>query len=179
MRREAVGILGRILPLAAVVGRGVRTLALVGFGAAAAIAIVVLVHWTPGDPEGWAGFVVLCLVLAVPPAILLAFSLVLGEVLELPDKLRRYPSTTREHAQELRAIAQDAQARERPSWRRLPSSTWRLMTLVRSARDLLAPHAPLLPLLSVPFLVATFVSALVVPLLVVAALGVLLAAAAA
>jgi hypothetical protein len=57
-------------------------------------------------------------------------------------------------------------------------STWRLATLVRSARELLAPHAPLLPLFSVPFLIATFVSALLVPVVVLAALVVLLVAAA-
>jgi membrane protein implicated in regulation of membrane protease activity len=68
--------------------------------------------------------------------------------------------------------------RERPAWRRLPGSIWRLAMLVRSARDLLAPHAPLLPLLSGPFLIATLVSALLVPV-AVAALVVLLAAAAA
>jgi hypothetical protein len=178
MRRDAIGVLGRILPLAAAVGRGVRTLGLVGLGAAVAIALVVLVRWTPGDGEDWAGFVVLCVLLAVPPAVLLAFSFVLGEVVELPDKLRSYPGTTREHASELRAIADDARGRDRPAWRRLPGSTWRLATLVRSARDLFAPHAPLLPLLSVPFLIATLVSALLVPLVVVAALVVLLAAAA-
>ena len=50
---------------------------------------------------------------------------------------------------------------------------------VRSARDLLAPHAPLLPLLSVPFLIATLVSALLVPVVVASALVVLIAAAAA
>jgi hypothetical protein len=178
MRRDAVGVLGRILPLAAAVGRGVRTLGLVALGAAAAIALVVLVRWRPSDGEDWAGLGVLCVLLAVPTGVLLAFSLVLGEVVDLPDKLRRYPGMTREHAEELRAIAHDAQARERPAWRRLPGSTWRLATLVRSARDLLAPHAPLLPLLSVPFLIATLVSALLVPVLVVAALVVLLAAAA-
>lgn len=179
MRRDAAGALRRILPLAAAVGRGVRTLGLVGLGAAAAIALAVLVRWMPSDGEDWAGLVVLCVLLAIPPAVLLAFSLVLGEVVDLPDKLRGYPGTTREHAEELRAIAHEAQARERPAWRRLPGSTWRLARLVRSARDLLAPHAPLLPLLSPPFLVATFVSALLVPVLVVAALVVLLAAAAA
>jgi hypothetical protein len=179
MRRDAVNVLRRILPLAAAVVRGVRTLGLVGLAAAAAIALVVLVRWTPGDGEGWAGFLVLCFLLAVPPALLLAFSLVLGEVVELPDKLRSYPGTTREHIAELRAIAHDAQARERPAWRRLPGSTWRLATLLRSARDLLAPHAPLVPLLSVPFLIATFVSALFVPVFVVVAFALLLAAAAA
>ncbi len=179
MRRDAVSILGRIVPLAAAVGRRVRTLGLVGLGAAVAIALVVLVRWTPGHGEDWAGFVVLCVLLAVPPAVLLAFSFVLGEVVELPDKLRSYPGTTREHVAELRAIARDAQVRRRPAWRRLPGSTWRLATLVRSARDVLAPHAPLLPLLSVPFLIATLVSVLLVPVFVVAALVVLLTAAAA
>jgi hypothetical protein len=179
MRRDAVSVLARILPLAAAVGRAVRTLGLVGLGAAVAIALVVLVRWTPSDREDWAGLVVLSALLVVPPALLLAFSFVLGEVVELPDKLRDYPGATREHVAELRTIADEAQARERPAWRRLPGISWRLATLVRSARDLLAPHAPLLPLFSVPFLVGTLVSALLIPVLVVAALVVLLAAVAA
>ena len=179
MRRDAVGLLGRILPLAAAVRRGVRTLALVGFAAAVAIALVVLVRWTPSDGGEWAGLGAVCALVAVPPAVLLAFSLVLGEVVELPDKLRSYPGTMGDHAEDLRAIARDAQARGRPAWRRLPWSTWRLASLVRSGRDLLAPHAPLLPLLSMPFLVATLVSALLVPVLVLAALGIFLLAAAA
>jgi hypothetical protein len=176
MRRDPVRVLGRILPLAAAVGRGMRTLGLVGLGAALAIALVILVRWTPGDRGNWAGLVVLCVLLALPAAVLLAFSLVLREVVDLPDRLRSYPGTTREHVAELSAIAREAQRRERPAWRRLPVSTWRLATLVRSARDLLAPHAPLLPLFSVPFLVATLVSALLVPVVVLAALVVLLAA---
>ncbi|MBA2614311.1 MAG: hypothetical protein H0U90_00785 [Actinobacteria bacterium] len=179
MRRDTVGLLGRILPLAVAVSRGVRTLGLVGLAAAAAIVIIVLVRWTPSDVGEWAGLALLFVLLALPPALLLAFSFVLGEVVELPDKLRSYPGTMRDHADELRAIAQDAQARERPAWRRLPGSTWRLATLVRSAPDLLAPHAPLVPLLNVPFLLATLVAALLVPVLVVAALVMLLAAAAA
>jgi hypothetical protein len=156
----------------------VRTLGLVGLAGTVAIALVVLVRWTPVDGEDWAGFVVLCFLLAVPAAVLLAFSFVLGEVVELPDKLRSCPGTTREHVAELREIAHDAQEHERPAWRRLPGSTLRLATLVRSARELLAPHAPLLPLFSVPFLVATLVSALLVPVVVAAALVVLVVAAA-
>ncbi|HET9214067.1 MAG TPA: hypothetical protein VFN93_04880 [Gaiellaceae bacterium] len=176
MSRDPVGVLRGILPLAVAVGRGVRTLGLVGLGAAAGLVLAVLARWTPSDGEGWAGLVVLGILLAVPPAVLLAFALVLGEVVELPDKLRGYPGATRRHAAELRELVQDAQARERPAWRRLPGSTWRLATLARSARDLLAPHAPLLPLFSVPFLVATLVAALIVPVLVVAALVLLLVA---
>jgi hypothetical protein len=179
MRRDAVSILTRIVPLAAAVGRRVRTLGLVGLGAAVALGVVVVVRWTPDHGEDWAGFAVLCVLLAVPPAVLLAFSFVLGEAVELPDKLRSYPGTTREQVAELRAIAHDARERQRPAWRRLPGSTWRLATLVRSARDVLSPYAPLLPLLSVPFLIATLVSALLVPVFVVAALAVLLTVAAA
>lgn len=179
MRPEAVSVLGRILPLAAAVRHGVRTLGLAGLGAAAGLVIVVLVRWTPSDGEDWAGLVLLGVLLVIPPAVLLAFSLVIGEVVDVPDRLRSYPGTARKHVEELRALARDAQARERPPWRRLPASTWRLAALVRSARDLLAPHAPLLPLLSVPFLVATLVSALIVPVLLFAALVVILAAAAA
>ncbi len=178
MRRDAIPIFRQILPLAGAVDRGVRRLAFVGLGAAGVIALVVLVRWTPSDGKGWAGFGVLFALLLIPPAVLLALVLVLGEVIQLPDKLRGYPDTTRKHVAELREIANDAQRRERPAWRRLPGSTWRLATLVRSARELLAPHAPLLPLFSVPFLVATLISALLVPVVVLAALVVLLAAAA-
>jgi hypothetical protein len=176
MRRDVVGTLGRILPLAAGVSRGVRRLGLIGLGAAAAIALVVALRWTPSDGGDWTGLGILCVLLVVPAAVLFAFSVFLGEVVELPDKLRSYPGLTREHAAELQAIAQEAKARERPAWRRLPGSTWRLAALVRSARELLAPHAPLLPLLNVPFLLATVVAALLVPLVAVAALIVLLAA---
>jgi hypothetical protein len=176
MRRDAVPVFRQILPLAAAVDRGVRTLAFVGLAAAGAIALVVLVRWTPGDGEAWAGLGILCVLLSVPAAVLLGFSFVLGEVVELPGKLRSYPGMTREHAAELRAIAQDANARERPAWRRLPGSTWRLATLMRSARELLAPHAPLLPLLNVWFLLATAMAALLVPLVALAALLVLRAA---
>ena len=178
MRPEPIAALRRILPLAAAVGRGMRRLALVGLGAVAVIALVVVWRWTPGDGETWAGFVVLVLLLVVPGGILFAFSFVLAEVVELPEKLLRTPETAREHAGELRSIARDAQSRERPAWRRLPGSTWRLAGLVGSARDLLAPHAPILPLLSIPFLIATAVSALLVPLLALAALVVVFAAAA-
>jgi hypothetical protein len=106
------------------------------------------------------------------------FSLAVSELAKLPENLRNYPRLTSKHVEELRAIASAAKARERPAWRRLPGSAWRLTSLVRSARELLAPHAPLLPLISVPFLLATAVSALLVPVLLVAAPMVAIAAAA-
>lgn len=178
MRADGLAVLRSILPLAAAVARGTRKLALVALAAAAVIALVVLLRWTPDEDETWVGAVILLLLLTVPGGVLLFFSFVLGEVVELPEKLLRSPQTAREHAGELRAITRDAQSREAPAWRRLPGSTWRLAGLVRSARDLIAPHAPILPLLSIPFLAAAAISALVTPLLVLAALVVLLTAAA-
>lgn len=178
MRADALAALRRILPLAAAVARGTRKLALAALAAAAVIALVVLLRWTPDEDETWVGAVALLLLLGVPGGVLLFFSFVVGEVVELPEKLLRTPDTARGHADELRAIARDAQSREAPAWRRLPGSTWRLAGLVRSARDLIAPHAPILPLLSIPFLAAAAISALVTPLLVLAALVVLLVAAA-
>lgn len=177
MSAEAVGVLGRIVPLAAAVRRGVLTLGLVGLAAAAGVALAVAARWTPSEGPRWTALVVLVVLLLLPPAVLLAFAFVLNEVVELPDKLRRYPGEARGHVEELRALARDAQERERPAWRRLPRSTWRLVGLIRSARELLVPHAPLLPLLNVPFLVAAFVSALLVPILVAAALVTISAAA--
>ncbi len=97
MRPEAVSVLGRILPLAAAVRRGVRTLGLAGLGAAAGLVLVVLVRWTPSDGEDWAGLVLLCVLLVIPPAVLLAFSLVLGEVVEVPPRLRTNPGPAPKH----------------------------------------------------------------------------------
>ena len=78
MKRDAIPVVRQILPLAAAVDRGVRTLAFVGLGAAGAIALVVLVRWTPSDGKAWAGLVALFVLLVVPTAVLLALSLVLG-----------------------------------------------------------------------------------------------------
>jgi len=176
LRTETLSVLAQLFPLAAAVGHRVRTLALLGLAAGTAIVLLVVARWTPNETAGWAGLVVLALLVAAPPTVLLMFSFALGELAQLPDKLRRYPETTREHAEELRGIAYQTQARQLPAWRRLPASAWRLTALARSARELLAPHAPLLPLVSVPFLLATAVSALLVPVLLIAAMLVGIAA---
>lgn len=90
---------------------------------------------------------------ALPPAVLGAFWLVVREVAELPSRLRSLPGTSREHAEELGRLA--GHARSRPSWIRVPGLLWRFGFLAHSARENLMPWAPLLPLLSVPFLLAT------------------------
>jgi hypothetical protein len=115
--------------------------------------------------------VALALVVA-PPLLLLAFWLVLGQLLELPDRLRRAPMETREHAGQMRALAQEARAR-RGGWA-VPTQIWRLARLTASSRELLTPYAPLLPLLDLKFLAAVVVSAGAAAVEAVVALVVLL-----
>jgi hypothetical protein len=169
-----VGLLERLVPLAAAVARAVRALAFAGLGAVAVIAVAVVARWLPEETGSRVALAVVLALLLVPPGILLAFYLSLRELVALPERLRRYPDLPREHVAELAAIVRDADDASRPAWRRLPRSAWRLSRLVRSARELLAPHAPVLPLLSPPFLAATAASALACVLLVGAALVVAL-----
>jgi hypothetical protein len=111
----------------------------------------------PADTEGRIELVVGSVLAAVPPLVLGAFWLAVREVAELPARLRTLPETSREHAAELGRLAGDA--RSRGSWIRVPRLLWRFGFLAASARENLTPWAPLLPLLSLPFLLATALAA--------------------
>jgi hypothetical protein len=101
---------------------------------------------------------VIVLALAVaPPAVLVAFGLALREAAEVPGRLRRLPATAQEHVETLAAAAREARE-SGPDWRRA-RALWRLRALVSSTRELVGVHAPIVALLSAPFLVATAVSA--------------------
>ena len=111
----------------------------------------------PADTEGRIELVVGSVLAAVPPLVLGAFWLAVREVAELPARLRALPGTSREHAAELGRLA--GEARSRGSWLRVPRLLWRFGFLAASARENLTPWAPLLPLLSLPFLLATALAA--------------------
>ena len=105
-------------------------------------------------------------VAAAPAVVLFLFSTALAEAASLPERLRNAPVD----AAELRAsLAQLARARRGGQLRPL----WRTGRAAAGARDLVTPWAPLLPLISLPFLAATLVSALVTPLVVLGALATL------
>ncbi len=176
VRAALLDVLDRLVPLAVALGRAVRTLALAGLAAAVVIALVVVARWLPAEAGQRVAVALLLAVAFVPPAVLLAFYLALRELAALPGRLRASPDVARQHAAELAALARGAQERGRPAWRRVPGSAWRLTALVRSSRDLLAPHASVLPFLSVPFLVATLAAAVATVVLVGTALGVVLVA---
>ncbi len=135
------------------VGRIARALAYAA--AVAALLLAVALY----DDGVW---VVLALAAAVPACVLFLFSLAVREAAELPQRLRGAPA----QVGGLRA-AVDELARARGG--RLPRALWRAGRQAASARELATPWAPLLPLVNIPFLAATGVSALATPLLVVAA----------
>jgi hypothetical protein len=157
-RRPPPAVLARLLALAAALRRGTLKLAATGAVAAAVIGYALLRDGFPDD-AGHAIVTVLGLAAAAaPPLILVAFWVVLGELLELPHRIRRLPFDAREHGEHLRRLAQDARA-ERGGWIAVPRHIWRLTRLTASSRELLTPYAPVLPLLSLPFLVAVVLAA--------------------
>jgi hypothetical protein len=114
--------------------------------------------------EGWR--VVLAVVALVPGVVLWLFSAAVLEAADLPARLRGAPADAAELQASLGELS-------RARGGRLPRSLWRAGRAAAGARDLVIPWAPLLPLVSLPFLAATAVSALVTPLLLLAAVLVL------
>ena len=81
------------------------------------------------------------------------FWVTVREVAELPSRVRTLPETGRAQATELGRLA--GEARARGGLFRFPRLLWRFGFLLGAARETLAPWAPLLPFVSVPFLLAT------------------------
>src|SRR5918999_624859 len=95
------------------------------------------------------------LVAAVAAVVIVVFSEALRALAELPDRLRALPGTGREHADELGRLAGKARNARGRGLLGLPLVAWRATRLTASSRELLLPHAPLLPLVSPPFLLLT------------------------
>lgn len=129
---------------------------------AAAAVVLVLALYDDGED------VLVAVAAAVPAAVLFLFSFALFEAAELPDRLRNAPA----QARDLRS-AVDELSRTRGG--QLPRALWRAGRHAASARELATPWAPLLPLISLPFLAATLVSALMTPFVVLGTLIVLAA----
>jgi hypothetical protein len=147
-------------PVAAV-GRVVRRLALAATAGAVAIAIAVF-------EDGFAAVDLLGVALAaVPPVLLFLLSAALQALAELPDKIRGAPREAQQHAAVLAGLAREARG---ASLTRLPLLVWRAGRVTGEARELLAPYAPALPLLSPAFLGAAALALLAVPIEIVVAL---------
>jgi hypothetical protein len=109
------------------------------------------------------GAIVLAIAAAVPAVVLFLFSVALMEAADLPGRLRSAPADLQIALADLAGVRGD----------RLFRSLWRAGRAAFGARELVTPWAPLLPLVNLPFLVASFASAIVTPLLVLVAIVVL------
>ena len=146
--------------------------------AVAAVAAAVLIYaiLRDGFPDGENRVLAVLGIAAAafPPAMLVAFYVALGELVRFPERVRRLPLDAREHGEQLRGIVDEARV---ASGRRLriTRSLWRTLRTATSARDTFTPYAPLLPLVSVPFLAATGVAAFAAVAEIVVALAVVVA----
>ena len=128
----------------------------------AAVAAVVLVYaiLRDGFPSGGKAVLAVIGIIAAtaPPLVLSALWVALGELIRLPERLQRLPLEARQHGEQLRELFERARV-TRGSRFRLARVFWQLTRTTASARETLTPYAPLLPLVSVPFLAASAVAA--------------------
>ena len=157
---RTVDVLNRIVPVAAAIRRGTLRFALAGAVAGAVIVFAALRDGAPEATRGWLATVVVVALAAAPPLVLGSFWLLLREVVELPERIRRMPGEGRAHAEELGRLSREARHPRQRGVRRLPILIWRTLRLSSSSRELLTPYAPLLPLLSLPFLAAVAFAAI-------------------
>jgi hypothetical protein len=117
--------------------------------------------------EGW--WIALGLAAAIPAVLLWLFSAALLELAELPARIRSAPAQAGEAR---RAVEELASARGT----NLPRAVWRAARAAVDTRALATPWAPILPLVSGPFIAATIASALATPFLLLLALVLLVVA---
>ena len=149
-------------------------LAVLGGLAAALIGWALFADGLPSDGGGLVARLLVLGLACAPPGVLVMLWLALGEVMEIPERVRRLPETARGHAGDLERALRDLEGGRRR--RRRVVAVWRLATLPATARESLMIYAPLMALMSVPFLAAAALSAVVVPIELVVALVVALLA---
>lgn len=165
----------RVLSVIGVLRRWTLRLGLAG---AVAAAVIVYALVRDGYPDGGqAVLATIAIVFAVlPPVMLGAFWFALGQLLQLPERIRNLPYDGREHGVQLRSVFEQARAGRGRRFA-MGRTIWQLFRLTSSARETLTPYAPLLPFLSVPFLfgVAFAMWAAAVELLIACVLVIVLA----
>jgi hypothetical protein len=132
-----------------------RGYALVLAVAAAAIVAALLDDGGPDGDAAWLGVAFAAVLAAIPPVLLFLFSEALRSLATFPERVRNAPRDVRTHADEAQRLFA---RRGLGSILLLP---FRLLRLGSGARETLTPYVPLLPLVSVPFLAAAGLAALV------------------
>jgi hypothetical protein len=173
--QTATSALSRLVALARALRAWILKLAL---AAAVAAAVILYIAVRDGFPSGGKAVLATIAIAAAlaPPVLLVALWLALGELVQLPERVRNLPFEGRKHGEQLRRLVDEARA-VRGRHLQVPRVLWRLTRLASSARETLTPYAPLLPFLSVPFLGAVVLAAVaaVVELLVACVLVLVLA----
>ena len=140
--------------------RARRWIVRLAIAAAVAAAVLVYAIVRDGFPSGGKAVLAVIGIVAAtaPPLVLSALWVALGELIRLPERLQRLPLEARQHGEQLRELLERARV-ARGSRFRLTRVLWQLTRTTASARETLTPYAPLLPLVSVPFLGASAVAA--------------------
>jgi hypothetical protein len=139
--------------------------------AAVSATVLTWALFSDGVPDETAETVARAVVAAAlfsPAAVLVLFWRACVEALEVPQRVRSLPGTAAGRAVDLGRVLRDRQAH--PARR-----AWRVLRLTSAARELLGVHAPLLVLVSPPFLLATAAALAAAALEALVALGVLAA----
>lgn len=138
--------------------KGARWARMLAIAAAVSAAVIALYLLRDGLPDGGgesAAVAVLIALAAVPPVVLMLLAAALGALADLPRRIRETPAEARTRLGELGSLAEGARDAEGA---RGPLLLWRLLQAARSSSELLTPHAAVLPLASVPFLLLSAVS---------------------
>jgi hypothetical protein len=129
--------------------RFVRNVAVAAAISAAVVAAFLFRDGLPGDAGGWIARLVAVALVTWPAVVLAVLAGAIRALADLPERLRSTPGDARDRAGELRDLAGRIRSAG-PG--RLPFLLWRFAWRAASARELLAPHAAVLPLVSLPFL---------------------------
>ena len=139
-------------PITAAAG-AVRVYA-VAVGVAGVLIVVALLADGPDRPVEWLGVALVASLAAIPPVLLYLFSSSLLALAELPGRVRGAPDDLRTHRDDVQRLLG---RRRSGSLVLLP---FRLLRLGAGARETLTPYAPVLPLVSVAYLMGTGLAAL-------------------
>jgi hypothetical protein len=132
----------------AVAARLVRLYALALAVAAGIIVLALVDDGLPDTRAEWVPVVVIGAVVAIPPVVLLVFAQALRALADLPTRVRDAPAGLREHREEAQRLL------ARRGLGGVVLLPFRLLRLSAGARETLTPYAPVVPLVSVPFLAA-------------------------
>lgn len=159
---RAIDLVEALVPVARRLEAVVRWFAFAVIAAAAVITVAVVSIDVPGTVWTWGLVVVLLGALLIAPVIVLLFSGMLREALELPGQLRALPDLAPARARELADLTRLARApREHEPPRSIAKDSWSAGRLLNAVRREIPSVSVLLAIARWPLMIAVFVAALV------------------